>query len=240
MSRDTYKYHFKLGNRIVHTGITNDLARREDQHRRASGLNGHIEQVGRRTTRAAALDWERRQRDREKPTEGYTVAMTPNPNGLVLVRKTNERSSTHPFALVWVLRCPWGTGCAPIAATLTSAAVRCVIRQLGRKSHECGAEAVPARPHGSPDSRLTGASDCGKGFRRAPRRYRSGVLDQLVLPDGLSRPAAGRRDGSRQVCRDRDEAPATAADWGEGPSVHRRPRRTSQAEQRLHVLRSNR
>ena len=107
--RDTYKYHFKLGNRIVHTGITTDLDRREKQHRRASGLkNGHIEQVGRRTTRPAALEWERRQREREKPTEGYTVAITPNRNGLVLVRKTNERSSTHPFALVWVLRCPRG------------------------------------------------------------------------------------------------------------------------------------
>ena len=108
MSRDTYKYHFKLGNRIVHTGITSDLARREEEHRRASGVNGHIEQVGRRTTRPAALEWERRQREREKPTEGYTVAITPNRNGLVLVRKTNERSSTHPFALVWVLRCPRG------------------------------------------------------------------------------------------------------------------------------------
>ena len=73
-----------------------------------SGIDGHIEQVGRRTTRAAALEWERWQREREKPTRGYTVAMTPNPNGLVLVRKTNERSSTHRFALVWVLRCPQG------------------------------------------------------------------------------------------------------------------------------------
>ena len=108
MTRDTYKYHFKLGNRIVHTGITNDLASREAQHRRESGVHGHIEQVGRRTTRAAALEWERRQRELGKPTEGYTVAMTRNPNRLVLVRKTNERSSTHRFALVWVLRCPEG------------------------------------------------------------------------------------------------------------------------------------
>ena len=27
MTRETSKYHFKLGNRIVHTGITNNLAR---------------------------------------------------------------------------------------------------------------------------------------------------------------------------------------------------------------------
>lgn len=26
---DTYKYQFKVGNKIVHGGITNDLARRE-------------------------------------------------------------------------------------------------------------------------------------------------------------------------------------------------------------------
>ena len=108
MTRDTYKYQYKLGNRIIHTGITNDLAIREAQHQRESGLDGHIEQVGRRTTRAAALAWERRQRELGKPTIGYTVSMTRNLNGLVLVRKTSQRSSTHPFALVWVLRCPEG------------------------------------------------------------------------------------------------------------------------------------
>ena len=31
--RDTYKYDFKVGNKIVHSGITNDLERREDEHR---------------------------------------------------------------------------------------------------------------------------------------------------------------------------------------------------------------
>ena len=34
MARDTYKYHFKKGNKIVHTGITNDLERREQEHKR--------------------------------------------------------------------------------------------------------------------------------------------------------------------------------------------------------------
>lgn len=109
MTRDTYKYHFKLRNRIIHTGITNDLAVREAKHRRRSGADGRIEQVGRRTTREAALEWERQQRAAGKPTEGYTVEMTtPNVNGLRLVRKTDQRSSTHPFALVWVLQCPEG------------------------------------------------------------------------------------------------------------------------------------
>ena len=49
--RDTYKYHFKVGNRIVHTGITNDIDRREGEHKnepqwdtgayRASGCAHH-------------------------------------------------------------------------------------------------------------------------------------------------------------------------------------------------------
>ena len=30
--RDTYKYDYKVGNRIVHGGITNDLDRREEEH----------------------------------------------------------------------------------------------------------------------------------------------------------------------------------------------------------------
>jgi predicted GIY-YIG superfamily endonuclease len=30
--RNTYKYHFKIGNKIVHSGITKDLKRREQEH----------------------------------------------------------------------------------------------------------------------------------------------------------------------------------------------------------------
>ncbi len=67
---DTYKYHFKVGNIIVHGGITNDLDTRETQHRnsckwtqygamRLYWSNGYIEQVGYVTTREAALRWER-------------------------------------------------------------------------------------------------------------------------------------------------------------------------------------
>ena len=68
-NRDTYKYHFKLGNRIVHTGITYDIDRREAEHQGTNGWGkGHIFQVGRRTTRESALDWEREQRRRGKPT----------------------------------------------------------------------------------------------------------------------------------------------------------------------------
>ena len=55
--RDTYKYHFKLGNKIVHSGITNDLERREGEHQQ-KWPRGHIFQVGRCTTEDAARDWE--------------------------------------------------------------------------------------------------------------------------------------------------------------------------------------
>ena len=69
-SRNTSKYHFKDGNRIVHTGITNDLDRREAEHRRDFDLpRGHISKVGRNTTRDAARAWEDRQRASGKPTE---------------------------------------------------------------------------------------------------------------------------------------------------------------------------
>jgi predicted GIY-YIG superfamily endonuclease len=56
--RDTYKYQFKDGNKILHRGITDDLERREQEHRDTFG-RGHITQVGRQTTRDAALEWER-------------------------------------------------------------------------------------------------------------------------------------------------------------------------------------
>ena len=56
--RDTYKYHLKVGNKIVHGGITDDLERREQEHQ-AKWPKGHIKQVGRRTTEEAALEWEK-------------------------------------------------------------------------------------------------------------------------------------------------------------------------------------
>lgn len=68
MARDTYKYHFKRGHRIVHTGITSDLERREDEHKRNFGEDGHILKVGRATTRDAALEWEREQAAKGRPT----------------------------------------------------------------------------------------------------------------------------------------------------------------------------
>ena len=54
--RDTYKYQFKVGNKIIHGGITNDLDRREQEHQQ-KWPKGHITQVGRRTTEDAARRW---------------------------------------------------------------------------------------------------------------------------------------------------------------------------------------
>ena len=68
MGRDTYKYHFKKGNKIVHTGITEDLERREQEHKRDFGDSGHIKKVGNVTTHEAALKWEREQDKKGKPT----------------------------------------------------------------------------------------------------------------------------------------------------------------------------
>ena len=57
--RDTYKYHLKIGNKIVHRGITDDLERRLQEHQQDFS-GSHILQIGNKTTRDAALRWERR------------------------------------------------------------------------------------------------------------------------------------------------------------------------------------
>ena len=68
-SRTTYKYHFKLGNKIVHTGITTDIDRRQAEHRRKPGWEqGHIFQVGVRTTFDAARAWEDEQQNAPRRT----------------------------------------------------------------------------------------------------------------------------------------------------------------------------
>ena len=41
----------------MHSGITNDLDRREQEHQQ-KWPRGHIKQVGRKTTEDAARDWE--------------------------------------------------------------------------------------------------------------------------------------------------------------------------------------
>ena len=58
--RDTYKYQFKVGNKIKHGGITDDLERREKEHQQ-KWPKGHIKQVGQKTTEEAARRWEKEQ-----------------------------------------------------------------------------------------------------------------------------------------------------------------------------------
>lgn len=56
--RDMYKYDFKVGQKIVHSGITNDLERREAEHRQR-WPEGRIVKVGNATTEEAAREWEK-------------------------------------------------------------------------------------------------------------------------------------------------------------------------------------
>ncbi len=48
-ARNTYKYHYKRGRKIIHSGITNDLERRGLAHQQ-KWPDGHIFQVGHKTT----------------------------------------------------------------------------------------------------------------------------------------------------------------------------------------------
>jgi hypothetical protein len=68
--RDTYKYYFKVGNKIVHAGKTVDLDRRENQHLQR-WPSGDIFEVGRCTTDEAAREWEAEQK--EIPGRGKKV-----------------------------------------------------------------------------------------------------------------------------------------------------------------------
>lgn len=57
--RDTYKYHLIKDRKVVHRGITDDPVRREKEHQQEFP-GSHVKPIGRRTTREAALDWERK------------------------------------------------------------------------------------------------------------------------------------------------------------------------------------
>ena len=58
--RDTYKYQFKVGNKVVHKGKTTNLERREGEHQQ-KWPKGHIKQVGHAVTDKSATDWEKEQ-----------------------------------------------------------------------------------------------------------------------------------------------------------------------------------
>ena len=53
-----YKYYLKYGRRVVHCAITDNLSRREHGHQ-IEYPGSKLRQVGRRTTREPALEWER-------------------------------------------------------------------------------------------------------------------------------------------------------------------------------------
>jgi len=58
-NRDTFKYQVRVGRKIVHGGITNDLDRRELEHKQTYGEKAKLTKVGNKTTRDGALAWER-------------------------------------------------------------------------------------------------------------------------------------------------------------------------------------
>lgn len=60
--RDTYKYHLKQADRILRCGITNDLQRREKELQRDFGKDAYVQQVGKRTTREEAREWEKKKK----------------------------------------------------------------------------------------------------------------------------------------------------------------------------------
>ena len=56
--RDTYKDQVRVGRKIVHGGITDDLKRREEEHQQ-KWPKAKLTQVGRRTTEKAGRKWEK-------------------------------------------------------------------------------------------------------------------------------------------------------------------------------------
>lgn len=81
-NRDTYKYRLKDGNEIVYYGITNDLERREQEHR-SEGMNfTSMEKIGNVTTRDAAGSWEEDNIQRYKnQQQGRRPRYNDNDNG---------------------------------------------------------------------------------------------------------------------------------------------------------------
>ena len=57
-NRDTYKYELRKGKRVVYVGITDDLDRREAEHRTDGIVFTKINKIGNATTRSAAEEWE--------------------------------------------------------------------------------------------------------------------------------------------------------------------------------------
>ena len=55
--RNWFRYHLIWHGKVVHRGITRDLARREVEHKQR-WRGGHIKQIGPAVTHDSALKWE--------------------------------------------------------------------------------------------------------------------------------------------------------------------------------------
>ena len=157
-SRTIYKYHFKLGNRIVHTGITRDIDRREAEHRQKLGWRrGHIVQIGRRTTEKPRCNGKRNSDDRASRQGHNTRGLdmdNPITLGEILLEEylkpmgfrrmpwpvpsvSPHGQSTKSFMLDVrsPLRCPSALACSSVSPTNfgTDSKVECDFRKLARE-----------------------------------------------------------------------------------------------------------
>ncbi len=81
MVRKTTKYLLKKGNKILYAGITDDFDRRFNEHEKTKEF-GHMIQVGRKTTRAGAENWESKQIERyQKNHNGAKPSLNKTKNG---------------------------------------------------------------------------------------------------------------------------------------------------------------
>jgi predicted GIY-YIG superfamily endonuclease len=68
--RDCRKYVLKKERKIVYAGITDDLKRREQEHRKSGKVFDNMEQIGRAVTEESAREWERQMLDRYRRNHG--------------------------------------------------------------------------------------------------------------------------------------------------------------------------
>ncbi len=57
--RNWHTYEFKRGNKVLHCGITQNPARREQEHQRNIDPKGHIRTIGNAKTDEGARKWEK-------------------------------------------------------------------------------------------------------------------------------------------------------------------------------------
>lgn len=68
--RNYYKYYLKKGRKIVYIGITDDLKRREEEHRSVGKDFDKIVKVGYRVTKESAKKWEKKQLEKYRRSHG--------------------------------------------------------------------------------------------------------------------------------------------------------------------------